>query len=201
MIAAALRAGLEAARAVIAAAREAGSPHLAPSPDLLEVERQLHGPRPGDLVVYGWYVGRDKKRHPGHVGLLSAVPGWQGELPAAVVEARRWVGQGRYKLGAGGRNPVDGTPFDKDGLCDCSGFASHCLGIDRFDDGTGTWWNTTAIRADSLTPGGRWDPVALYGVDLRLCKAIHCHGGKPPAVSETSAALWHQRGVVARLVA
>ena len=172
--------------------RAAGPPHIAPAPELERTDRLLYGPRPGDVVVYGWHDGR-----PGHTGILSEVPGWTDPPPPSVIEARRWVGQGVYGLGRGGRDPRDGTPFDSDGRCDCSGFVCHALGIDRKHGDA--WWNTSAIRADSLAAGGSWDPVPLYGVDLRRCRAVHCHGGRPPAVSETSAALWHGRGVVARL--
>lgn len=192
IIASILRETMAAARAKLAS-----SPHVAPTPELVRTERELYGPRPGDVVVYGWHPDARGKRRPGHVGILSSVPGWRGDLPASVLEARRWVGQGIYHLGAGGRDPGDGTPFDRDGRCDCSGFACHCLGIDRKEGDK--WWNTTAIVLDGATPGDRWDPVPLLGVDLRRCTAIHCHGGRGPAVSETSAALWHQRGVVARL--
>lgn len=167
--------------------------HVQPTPELVDEERRLYGPRPGDLVAYGWHGGR-----PGHVGVLSYVPGIVEPDPPSVVEARRWVGQGRYRLGAGGRRPEDGTPLDAAGECDCSGFACHVIGIDRRQlDG---WINTSAIVADARTPGGRFDAVPLYGVDLRRCRAIHCHGGRGPAISETSAALWHGRGVVARFV-
>lgn len=152
------------------------------------------GPRPGDLVVYGWRGGK-----PGHVGLLSYVPGVDAADPPSVVEARRWIGQGEYRLGAGGRRPEDGTPFDAEGRCDCSGFVCHCLGIDRRAvDG---WINTTAIVRDAETPGGRFDAIALAGVDLRRCRVIHCRGGKPPAVVETDAGLWARRGgIVVRYV-
>ena len=39
----------------------------------------------------------------------------------AVARARQHVGTGRYGLGRGGRHPEAVTPFDRDGLCDCSG--------------------------------------------------------------------------------
>lgn len=162
------------------------------------------GPRPSDLVVYGWTDrDHDGKRDPGeigHVGVLSDVPGvnWDDlpvEAQAVVVEARRWIGYGIYGLGRGGHNVADGTPFDEQERGDCSGFACHVLGIDRLEDGQ--WWNTDAIKRDGKVIGGRFDPVPLT-VDLRKCRAIHCHGGRPPAVSETSAGLWHGRGVVVR---
>lgn len=159
------------------------------------------GPRPGDVLVYGTDDrngnGRRDPGEIGHVSILSAVPGVQLAEPAAVVEARRWLGTGLYQLGRGGRHPEDGTPFDTGNRCDCSGFVCHCLGIDRFEDGR--WWNTDAILRDGRALGGRWEPVPLAGVDLRRCRAIHCHAGVP-AIVETSAALWHGRGAVVRLV-
>ena len=197
---AAVSALLDILRSTADAARELVSRLAAPS--AVTTERLQRGPRPGDVVAYGWWVDpRTGKQRPGHTGILSYVPGWVGVDPPQVIEARRWVGQGDYELATGGRNPHDGTPFDSQGRCDCSGFVCHCLGIDRYDDVLERWWNTTAIVRDGKAPGGRWEPVPLLGVDLRRCKAIHCHGGKGPAVSETSAALWHQRGVVTRLIA
>lgn len=160
------------------------------------------GPRPGDVVVYGTDDRNgDGKRGPGeigHTGILSFVPGVMIAAPPAVVEARRWLGQGVYGLGKGGRNPHDGTPFDPAGRCDCSGFVCHCLGIDRLEDGR--WWNTDSILRDGKLAGGRFEPVPLAGVDLRKCRAVHCHGGRGPAVSETSAAPWYAHGTVVRFV-
>lgn len=167
----------------------------APAPD---------GPRPGHVVVYGTddknHNGRRDAGEIGHVGLLSFVPGRDPlePVPESVLEARKWIGQGLYGLGRGGRNPRDGTPFDAQGLCDCSGFVCHVLGIDRLEDGQ--WWNTDSIRRDGLVAGGRWEPVGLHGVDLRACRVIHCHAGRPPAVSETSGAPWYARGTIVRLV-
>lgn len=181
---------LDVLRAIGVRLASVGSPHVPASPEFGATERLLYGPRPGDLVVYGWHDGR-----PGHVGILSHVPGWSGDLPPSVAEARKWIGHGRYHLGAGGRNPGDGTPLDADGQCDCSGFVCHCLRTDRKQlDG---WLNTSAIVRDAGTPGGRFDAVPLYGVDLRQCRAIHCHGGRGPAISETSAGIWAGRGGVA----
>ncbi len=160
------------------------------------------GPRPGDLVVFGTddknRNGRRDAGEIGHVGILSFVPGVDLPDPPSVVEARRWIGQGLYGLGTGGRNPRDGTPFDARGLCDCSGFVCHALGIDRLEDGV--WWNTDSIKRDGAVTGGRWEPVPLGGVDLRQCRAIHCRSSRP-AVVETGAGLWHGRGAVVRLAA
>jgi hypothetical protein len=161
------------------------------------------GPRPGDLVVYGWDdANRDgirQGREIGHVGILSHVPGVTMPDPPSVVEARKWIGKGIYKLGTGGRRPEDGTPFDKDGHCDCSGFTAHVLGIDRVEDGQ--WWSTDSIRRDGKTVGGRWDPVP-GGVDLAKCKVIHCASSRVPgggAVRESSGKPWAKRGIVVRL--
>lgn len=157
------------------------------------------GPRPGDVVVYGTDDrngnGRRDAGEIGHVGILSYVPGVTIPDPPSVVEARRWIGQGIYSLGAGGRNPKDGTPFDREGRADCSGFVCHVLGIDRFEDGR--WWNTDAILRDGKVAGGRWEPVPM-SVDLARCKVIHCRSGRP-AVVETSGKPWARRGAIVRL--
>lgn len=159
-----------------------------------------NGPRPGDIVVYGWDdKNNDGQRGPGeigHVGILSFVPGviyssW------IVDEARKWIGQGIYGLGKGGRRPQDGTPLDADGRCDCSGFVCHCLRIDRLDTETNQWWNTDSIKRDGAKVGGRFDPVPM-SVDLRKCRAIHCHGGRAPAITETFATPWYARGSIVR---
>ena len=62
----------------------------------------------------------------------------------------------KYGLGRGGTNPNAPHP-DDDGLCDCSGFTSWCLGLSRqvsldkgFDFGE-EWINTDAIYADALS--------------------------------------------------
>lgn len=161
------------------------------------------GPRIGDVVVYGTDdKNRDGIRQAGeigHTGILSFVP--DGVVTAVgtaiVTEARKWIGKGKYGLGKGGRRPRDGTPFDSEGRCDCSGFVCHCLGIDRFEDGV--WWNTDSIRRDGKIAGGRWEPVPFSNVDLRKCAAIHCHSGVP-AIVETSARPWWRRGTIVRLV-
>ena len=81
----------------------------------------------------------------------------------AVQRALSQVGQGRYDLGAGGRNPSNKSPFgaprsarnkDKGGRdwCDCSGFIAWCLGYDRVQN-LGTkeelWYSCREIISDS----------------------------------------------------
>jgi hypothetical protein len=163
----------------------------------------VDGPRPGDLVVYGWDDrDRDGKRDAGeigHIGILSYVPGVDLPDPPSVVEARKWIGKGVYELGAGGRRPRDGTPLDEQGRCDCSGFTAHVLGIDRYEGGV--WWSTDSIKRDGATIGGRWDPVP-GGVDLSRCRVIHCAASRSisgGAIRESSGAPWVKRGVVVRL--
>ena len=153
----------------------------------------------------------------------------------AVARARQHVGTGRYGLGRGGRKPDAVTPFDRDGLCDCSGYASWALGLDRYQPGAigGDWISTDAIVRDATGPRRMFRAVELIdarpgdlvvyggrhvgGVRVRIghvgmvvepgatweaTRVVHCHGGKAPAVSESSAALWGRRvGIVARLVA
>ena len=64
------------------------------------------------------------------------------------------VGRGVYRLGKGGRRPADPTPFDRDGCCDCSGFASWCLGLDRYQPTAidGGWISTDSIVRDAQGP-------------------------------------------------
>ena len=101
---------------------------------------------------------------PGLTGLLSRIFG--SEIPATVPDdpspptvsdpvnrAVGMVGRGRYRLGKGGRDPRALSPFDG-GECDCSGFASWCLGLDRFQPGRidGDWIATTSIHRDATGP-------------------------------------------------
>lgn len=65
----------------------------------------------------------------------------------------------KYKLGAGGREPLALSPADHDGLCDCSGFVSWCVGLDRYQPRSlllvkfnGGWISTSAIVFDALHP-------------------------------------------------
>lgn len=61
-----------------------------------------------------------------------------------------------YSLGAGGMHPAAATPTDATHRCDCSGFASWCLGLSRktsnpvFVEINGGWIETTAIVHDAL---------------------------------------------------
>ena len=66
------------------------------------------------------------------------------------------AGPSRYKLGAGGRNPLAMTPFtDRDGVlgCDCVGFTAWCLGHDRYQPKTFShydgWINCDSLMADA----------------------------------------------------
>lgn len=151
-----------------------------------------------------------------------------------VARARRHLGTGRYGLGRGGRHPDAVTPFDRDGLCDCSGFAAWSLGRDRKTDEIGGGWiSTDSIVADATGPRRMFRAVPIGeaapgdlvvyggqrvgGVRVRIghvgvvveagatwdaVRVVHCHGGKRPAVSESTAALWgRKRGIVVRPVA
>lgn len=68
------------------------------------------------------------------------------------------VGHGTYRLGKGGRRPHDPAPFDAGGFCDCSGFASWCLGVDRYQPTgiDGGWISTDSIVRDArgVRPSG-----------------------------------------------
>lgn len=70
----------------------------------------------------------------------------------AVIRARSMVGRGKYRLGTGGRKPTAPAPFDRDGYCDCSGFTSWALGLDRYQPGriAGDWLSTDAMYADAM---------------------------------------------------
>ena len=81
----------------------------------------------------------------------------------AATRALSVVGQARYKLGKGGRKPRALVPWDAEGLCDCSGFASWCLGLDRYQPGRieGEWISTTSIYRDATGPHRMFAAVAL----------------------------------------
>lgn len=64
------------------------------------------------------------------------------------------VGRGVYRLGRGGHRPADPAPFDASGASDCSGFASWCLGLDRYQPTAidGGWISTDSIVRDARGP-------------------------------------------------
>lgn len=89
-----------------------------------------------------------------------------------VARARSAIGQKTiYGLGKGGRDPHEAHPGK---VCDCSGFAAWCVGVDRYlpNDGIptspfGAWFETTALAKDAQSPYGfvaqvAW-PEALPG--------------------------------------
>jgi len=82
-----------------------------------------------------------------------------------VARARGAIGKGtKYRLGAGGRNPSALEPGRKAVawfLCDCSGFAAWCVGVDRYLPNAaiptlpgGDWFETSALVRDALSPFG-----------------------------------------------
>jgi hypothetical protein len=159
-------------------------------------EVEIVGPRPGDIVVYGWNdKDGDGIRDPGeigHTGILSMVPGVKFDSWIAR-EAEKWVGRGIYGLGKGPRERTK-TPFDAQGRADCSKFVTHCCGMPRFEDGI--WFNTDGIVRDGKKPGGKFELVAPGKVDLANCYVIHCHGGRPPAVTQTTGASFKRNKAV-----
>ena len=84
---------------------------------------------------------------------------------ATVRRALSVVGQGRYRLGRGGRKPAALAPFDRDGLADCSGYASWCLGLDRYQPGAidGDWISTDSIYRDATGPHRMFRDVPVGG--------------------------------------
>lgn len=83
--------------------------------------------------------------------------------PDAVCRALSVVGQGVYRLGRGGRSPMAATPFDRDGRCDCSGYAAWCLGLDRYQPGRigGDWISTDSIVRDANGPRAMFQSVSI----------------------------------------
>lgn len=71
----------------------------------------------------------------------------------ALMRARRALshsGSFRYGLGHGGFHPGDFLPT-RNGLCDCSGFASWCLALSRNQTKTfGLWISSSHIWSDGL---------------------------------------------------
>ena len=87
-------------------------------------------------------------------------------VDAVLARAQAAVAQGiHYKLGKGGMNPGSPTPA-ADGLCDCSGFVSWCLGMSRktsdrfYVNFNGGWIETTAVWTDIGSPVGIFESIA-----------------------------------------
>lgn len=76
----------------------------------------------------------------------------RGTGALAVERALSVVGQGRYRLGRGGRSPESPTPFDAAGLCDCSGALAWFYGLDRYQPGriAGDWISSKSVHDDAL---------------------------------------------------
>lgn len=131
--------------------------------------------------------------------------------PEALVRARTMLNRGVYGLGSGAKDVDAPTPFDDDGRCDCSGFLAWCFRIPRkrdVDPGPKkdeVWFYTDNLARDSkgqvkgdLGEGVPWDQVQpgdilVYGAGPKTGHCgivskkgyvIHCHSGKPPAVTE-----------------
>lgn len=98
---------------------------------------------------------------PGH-GVRDAVGAIEraaGEaMPESVRRALACEGTGRYRLGAGGRDPSASSPLDANGECDCSGFLAFCWNEPRKDsaDGedeiAGDWIYTDSLYVDARGP-------------------------------------------------
>lgn len=102
------------------------------------------------------------------------------EPPAAhraVIRARALVGQGRYIVGAGGRDPSARTP---DGIvrgrrgCDDAGFLAWCLGYDRHQRGftpVSDWVNADSMIWEAETLGGWFRPLVApeIGAVIAYC--------------------------------
>ena len=70
-----------------------------------------------------------------------------------VTRARSVVGTGTYRLGRGGRHHDAASPLDAEGCCDCSGFASWAVGLDRKSAAIeGGWISTDSIVRDATGP-------------------------------------------------
>lgn len=136
--------------------------------------------------------------------------------------ARSVIGQGKYKLGSGGRVPKQATPF-QDGQCDCSGFVAWCLGVDRYQPkkvGGGDWLETTAVYRDAQNDGGlftqvmvpRSGDVIVYGdkggrqghigivsqvIEGKVTKVIHCaRSNRPAAIMETAPLVFFRNAAI-----
>lgn len=76
----------------------------------------------------------------------------------ALARARSQIGRLRYVLGTGGRKPGNKSPGDTTLACDCSGFVSWALGMDRKQPGFGRWgWiSTDSLVAMARLPDNGW---------------------------------------------
>ena len=142
--------------------------------------------RPRRVSLRGRRIGRGRGRWDGAPmtapwGWLAALVG-RTDVPAeappisrppvsltgaeVVARALSVVGQGRYRLGKGGRRPANPTPFDAAGLCDCSGFAAWSMGFDRYQPGriAGDWISTTSLYNDATGPRRMFGAVELAAV-------------------------------------
>lgn len=82
--------------------------------------------------------------------------------------ARTAAGQGiKYKLGAGGINPIAPSPANLNRECDCSGYVCWCLGISRqtthplYVNFNGGWINTDAMVHDGLRQSGFFEQLTV----------------------------------------
>jgi hypothetical protein len=87
-------------------------------------------------------------------------------LRKALLRARSLVGQGRYIIGAGGRDAAascpDGTVRGRRG-CDYAGFLAWCMGYDRYqrDFTRGSdWVNADSMICEAETAGTWFQPLA-----------------------------------------
>ena len=104
-------------------------------------------------MLLGWLSNLVRSEIPRGTPGPASDESQHGHMVAAD-RARSQVGTGRYRLGKGGRRPLAPSPLDAAGLCDCSGFASWCLGLDRYQPGRieGDWISTTSIYRDATGP-------------------------------------------------
>lgn len=156
MIAAALRAGLEAARATFAALRAAGSPHLPAPPELVTVEAELARP-----------LSHAERR----LGIPAPLPpGARAERVRAALAGP----PGYYGLGCGGEDPAAPLPWGRyrprrgedparvrvrtaagKVWLDCSGWLSWVIGVPRRIPGYARGWgyvSTDGLIADAEDP-------------------------------------------------
>lgn len=97
-----------------------------------------------------------------------------------VARALAAVGTCTYTLGRGGRDPDAASPGDSAGRCDCSGFASWALGLDRKTDAIGGGWiSTDSIVRDATGPRRMFRIVAAGEIragDLVVFGGRHVDG-------------------------